>query len=137
MIFHGARHRRRWRLLAAVGLGAMQLAMTPMQSRRTVRARIIMPDGTAAQSVRVRFEEALGEAIKDGFTDPNGVFEVGNLNVGNYVVSVPSDGRVYEAATERIELNRLSPDTVSLNVYLVAKGEVSTRTGARRTTSVK
>jgi tetratricopeptide (TPR) repeat protein len=96
-----------------------------------------MPDGTAAQNIRVRLEAAQGEVLKDGVTDSGGVFEVVNLNTGNYVLSVPSDGSIYETATERIELNRLSPDTVSLNVYLVAKREATSRTGARRTTSVK
>jgi hypothetical protein len=93
------------------------------QRNRSLRARVLMPDGSPSQTVKIRLEGGEGELIRDSFTDSTGNFEVRNLGTGIYTIVVPSDDRRYGTATERVEITRYSPDLIVISVYLTAKEE--------------
>jgi Flp pilus assembly protein TadD len=108
------------------------------QRDRSLRARVLLPDGSPSQSLKIRLERAEGEIVRDSFTDTNGNFEVRNLGIGMYAVVVPSDDRVYATAIERVEITRNSPDVIVVNIYLTPKEQSDPRRrGERRTISAR
>src|SRR5437588_9206223 len=108
------------------------------QRDRSLRARVLLPDGSPSQSVKIRLERAEGEIVRDSYTDSNGNFEVRNLGIGMYALVVPTDDRVYATATERLEITRYSPDAIVINIYLTPKEQTDTRRkGERRTISAR
>jgi Flp pilus assembly protein TadD len=108
------------------------------QRDRSLRARVLLPDGSPSQSVKIRLERAEGEIVRDSYTDSNGNFEVRNLGIGMYALVVPSDDRLYATATERLEITRYSPDVIVINIYLTTKEQTDTRRkGDRRTISAR
>jgi Tfp pilus assembly protein PilF len=124
----------------AAALALTMIAWGPglAQRNRTLRARVLMPDGSQSQSVKIRLEGNEGELIRDSFTDSTGNFEVRNLGTGIYTITVPSDDRRYGTTTERVEITRYSPDVVAISVYLEAKEESGPRRkGERHTISAK
>ena len=133
-MFHYDRYRRRSAMgllvwLFAVSTGAVA---NPLQIRRTIRGRISMPDGSVARTIKVKVEDSLGELMKDGFTDTEGVFEVNNLGTGSFVLTIPTDSRTYETAIERIEINRESPEVTTVSIHLeTIGGTTHTRSAAR------
>jgi tetratricopeptide (TPR) repeat protein len=108
------------------------------QRNRSLKARVLMPDGSPSQSVKVRLEGSEGELIRDSFTDSTGIFEVSSLGTGIFTIVVPTNDRTYATTTERIEITRNSPDVVTLTVYLNPKEESETRLkGGRHTVSAR
>jgi len=122
----------------AVAFTMMATALGLAQRNRSLRARVLMPDGSPSQTVKIRLEGGEGELIRDSFTDSTGNFEVRNLGTGIYTIVVPSDDRRYGTATERVEITRYSPDLIVISVYLTAKEESRMRRkGERHTISAK
>lgn len=122
----------------------LALAVTMMatvatgQRNRSLKARVLMPDGSPTQSVKVKLEGNEGELIRDSFTDSTGNFEVSGLSTGIFTIVVPTNDRTYATTTERIEITRYSPDVVSITVYLNPKEESGTRVkGGRHTVSAR
>jgi Flp pilus assembly protein TadD len=108
------------------------------QRSRNLKARVLMPDGSPSQSIKIRLEGNEGELIRDSFTDSTGNFEVRSLSTGTYTIVVPSDDRTYGTTTERVEITRYSPDVVTISVYLNPKQESVTRLkGGRHTVSAR
>lgn len=105
----------------------MMITVAAGQRNRSLKARVLMPDGSPSQSVKVRLEGSEGELIRDSFTDSTGNFEVSSLNTGIYLIVVPTNDRNYATTAERIEITRYSPDVVSITVYLNPKEESGTR----------
>src|SRR5947207_15934210 len=97
---------------------AMLITVTAVQRNRTLKARVLMPDGSPSQSIKVRLEGSEGELIRDSFTDSTGNFEVSSLSTGIFTIVVPTNDRTYATTTERIEITRNSPDVVTMTVYL-------------------
>lgn len=111
----------------AVAMTIMVLGSGLAQRNRSLRARVLMPDGSPSQSVKIRLEGSEGEILRDSFTDSTGNFEVRSLGTGIFTIVVPGDDRAYSTTTERIEITRYSPDVVVTSVYLNAKEESRTR----------
>src|SRR5882762_11126757 len=78
----------------------MMATIAAGQRNRSLRARVLMPDGSPSQSIKIRLEGSEGELIRDSFTDSTGNFEVRNLGTGIYTIIVPSDDRTYSTTTE-------------------------------------
>ena len=118
----------------------LALAVTMMatvaagQRNRSLKARVLMPDGSPSQSIKVRLEGSEGELIRDSFTDSTGNFEVSSLNTGIYTIVVPTNDRTYATTAERVEITRYSPDVVAITVYLNPKEEGATRLKSGRHT---
>ena len=113
-------------------------AVSAPQRDRNLRARVLLPDGSPSQSVKIRLERSEGEIVRDSFTDSTGNFEVRNLGTGMYTLVVPSDDRVYATAAERVEITRYSPDVIVINIYLSPKEQTTThRKGDRHTVSAR
>jgi tetratricopeptide (TPR) repeat protein len=132
------------RRAAIVKCAALAFALMMMadgaagQRNRSLKARVLMPDGSPSQTVKVRLEGSEGEIIRDSFTDTTGIFEVSGLNTGNFTIVVPTNDHTYATTTERIEITRYSPDVVTITVYLNPKEESGTRLkGGRRTVSAR
>jgi Flp pilus assembly protein TadD len=132
------------RRAAIAKCAVLALAVTMMatvaagQRNRSLKARVLMPDGSPSQSVKVRLEGSEGELIRDSFTDSTGNFEVRGINTGTYTIVVPTNDRTYATTTERIEITRYSPDVVTITVYLNPKEESATRLkGGRHTVSAR
>jgi tetratricopeptide (TPR) repeat protein len=126
------------------GIAAVALAMeiiaagVSAQHDRTLKARVLMPDGSPSQSAKVRLEGSEGEIIRDSFTDSTGHFEVRGLNTGTYTIVVPTDDRSYATTTERFEITRYSPDVFAISVYLNPREESGARPkGGRNTVSAR
>ena len=118
----------------AVAFTMMATALGLAQRNRSLRARVLMPDGSPSQTVKIRLEGGEGEIIRDSFTDSTGNFEVRNLGTGIYTIIVPSDDRTYSTTTERVEITRYSPDVIAISVYLNPKEESRTRLKSGRHT---
>ncbi len=116
----------------AIGCLALAIANGQVQRLKTIRVRVIMPDGSPAQTVKVRIEGSEGETVRDGFTDSNGSIEAPNLRVGPYTVTVPSNGQSYETSTERIDVNRVSPDVTVVTINLNPGDDASKRRKGER-----
>lgn len=118
---------------AVVKCAVLALALTMIvtvaagQRNRSLKARVLMPDGTPSQSIKVRLEGPEGELIRDSFTDTTGTFEVNSLNTGTYTIVVPTNDRTYGTTTERFEITRYSPDVIGVTMYLNPKEEGTTR----------
>ena len=128
-----------WGMLA-LGLALVSSSIDSLAQRgsRSLRTRVVMPDGSQPQNIKIRLEGSEGAIIRDSFTDSNGNFEVSNLATGIYTIIVPSDDRSYGTTTERVEINRSSPDVVAISVYLNPKEQTSARrSGDRRTVSAR
>jgi tetratricopeptide (TPR) repeat protein len=106
------------------------------QRNWNLKARVLLPNGSPSQNIKVRLEGPEGEIIRDSFTDSTGNFEVRSLSTGRYTIVVPSDDRSYATATEHIEITRYSPDTVSISVNLNPLEERKSVKGSRHTVSV-
>ncbi len=112
---------------SVVLLITMTAAPVSGQRNRSLKARVLMPDGSASQSIKVRLEGPEGEIIRDSFTDSTGTFEVRSLSTGTYTIVVPSDDRTFSTTTERFEITRYSPDVIAISVYLNPKEDSRTR----------
>src|SRR5215470_7707158 len=100
---------------------------------RTLKARVFMPNGSLSRNIKVKVENTVGEIIRDGFTDTEGYFEISNLSLGTYLITVPTDGRGYETASERLDVNSRSPDVVTLTIHLnpISDATLLRRSGGR------
>lgn len=105
-------------------------AQTPRQPNRstspdnssggTIFGKVLLPNGGfVTQSVRISLQTIRG-IDSTVFTDNNGTFEFTRLNPGRYQVVVDADPRLYESATESIELVRGM--RAMLNIVLKEKG---------------
>lgn len=112
----------------------MMATVAAVQRNRSLKARVLMPDGSPSQSIKIRLEGNEGELIRDSFTDSTGTFEVSSLNTGAYTIVVPTNDRTYATTTERVEITRYSPDVVAITVYLNPKEEGATRLESGRHT---
>ena len=125
-------------LALGIALVACGIAAFAQRGSRTLKTRVVMPDGSQPQSIKIRLEGSEGAIIRDSFTDSTGNFEVSNLGTGIYTVVVPTDDRIYSTTTERVEITRSSPDVVAISLYLNPKETASTRRkGDRRTVSAR
>src|SRR5215471_17180685 len=115
-MFDAGRYRGPMAIAASLWLFAICADGKIQQIRRTIRARISMPDGSVARNIKVKLEDNLGALIRDGFSDTEGNFEVNNLGTGSFLLTVPSDGNTYETAMERVEINRDSTDVTPLSI---------------------
>jgi tetratricopeptide (TPR) repeat protein len=93
---------------------------------RTLKARVFMPNGSLSRNIKIRVENTVGEIIRDGFTDTEGYFEINNLALGTYQISVPTDSRAYETAVERLDISSRSPDLVTVTIHLNPISEATT-----------
>jgi Flp pilus assembly protein TadD len=118
---------------------AMTVLATVVLGQRNwnLKARVLLPNGSPSQSIKVRLEGPEGEIIRDTFTDSTGHFEVRGLNTGIYTIVVPSDDRTYATTNERVEITRYSIDTVSITVNLNPMEERKAAKNSRHTVSVK
>jgi Flp pilus assembly protein TadD len=107
------------------------------QRNWSLKARVLLPNGSPSQSLKVRLEGPEGEIIRDTFTDSTGHFEVRSLSTGIYTVVVPTDDRTYATTSERVEITRYSPDTVSITVNLNPIEERKAVKSGRHTVSVR
>ena len=107
------------------------------QRNWNLKARVLLPNGSPSQSIKIRLEGPEGEIIRDSFTDSTGHFEVRSLNTGIYTVVVPTDDRIYATTAERVEITRYSSDTVSITVNLNPIEEHKAPKGSRNTVSVR
>jgi len=107
------------------------------QRNWNLKARVLLPNGSPSQNIKVRLEGPEGEIIRDSFTDSTGNFEVRSLSTGRYTIVVPSDDRTYATTTEHIEITRYSPDTVSVSVNLNPMEEREAAKGGRHTVSIR
>ncbi|HKA16730.1 MAG TPA: tetratricopeptide repeat protein [Blastocatellia bacterium] len=107
------------------------------QRNWNLKARVLLPNGSPSQNIKVRLEGPEGEIIRDSFTDSTGSFEVRSLSTGRYTIVVPTDDRTYATTAEHIEITRYSPDTVSISVNLNALEERKSVKSSRHTVSVR
>ncbi len=122
------------RVLLAVTMFASGV---PGQRNWSLKVSVILPSGSPSQNIKIRLEGPEGEIIRDTFTDSTGHFEVRSLNTGRYTVVVPSDDRSYATTSERVEITRYSPDTVSITVNLNPLEEHKSVKSGRQTVSVR
>ena len=123
---------------ASVLLAVTVLATGVLCQRNwNLRARVLLPNGSPSQNIKVRLEGPEGEIIRDSFTDSVGNFEVRGLSTGRYTIVVPSDERNYTTTAEHVEITRYSPDTVSISVNLTALEERKSVKSSRHTVSVR
>src|SRR5262252_4870760 len=102
------------------------------QRNWSLKVRVLLPNGSPSQNIKVRLEGPEGEIIRDSFTDSTGNFEVRSLSTGRYTIVVPSDDRRYATTAEHDENTSYSPDTVSISVNLNALGEARSVSSSRR-----
>src|SRR4051812_1895945 len=115
--------------LTMVGCGVLTMAQTPRQptgspnseltSGGTIRGRVVLPGGGfVSEGLRISLQTIRG-TDSTVFTDNTGRFEFTRLNPGRYQVIVEPDPRMYETATESIEVVRGT--LAVLNIVLKAK----------------
>src|SRR5215471_6453770 len=107
------------------------------QRNWSLKVRVLLPNGSPSQNIKVRLEGPEGEIIRDSFSDSTGNFEVRGLSTGRYTIVVPSDDRTYATTAEHIEITRYSPDTVSISVNLNPLEERKSVKAGRHTVSVR
>lgn len=89
-------------------------------SSGTIHGKVVLPNGGfVSQSIRISLQTVRG-IDSTVFTDTNGTFEFTRLNPGRYQVVVDADPRLYENASESIELVRGM--RAMLNIVLREKG---------------
>src|SRR5262249_22605448 len=90
----------------------------------TIRGKIFMPSGNPPeQRLRVVLEANTGVIVGEAFSDSVGNFEFRFIPSGTYKFVAPSEGRVYEAAQETVDLYGNFARTFTVQIYLKEKGE--------------
>lgn len=91
-------------------------------SSGTIHGKVLLPNGGfVSQSIRISLQTIRG-IDSTIFTDNNGTFEFTRLTPGRYQVVVDADPRLYENATESIEIVRGMRSMI--NIVLKEKGRV-------------
>lgn len=89
----------------------------------TIRGRVVLPSGGfLTESVRISLQTIRG-TDSSVFTDNTGRFEFTRLASGRYQIVVEADPRLYESATESVEISRGMQALI--NIVLKEKGQAS------------
>src|SRR4029434_159120 len=91
------------------------------EGRITIRGKVVMPDGTPAQDVKVDIDNTDG--AKSYYTDMDGMFQTGNVKAGNYTISVTYPGLSTEREFLTIDRDSGLGQSYAVTLFLRVAGQ--------------
>lgn len=90
--------------------------------RYTIQGRVFLPDGRAAQNVKVTIENP-DQPTQSCYTNMDGVFQTGSVRAGNYTIIANSPGLPTEREFLTIDRDAPAGRTVTVTVFLRVEGQ--------------